>query len=149
MIDLVFTAMIVIVPILWTSVWFAHRKKNYERHKWTQIVLATVLGVTVLAFEIEMRLSGWRHLAEPSPFWKSGVGNDWIDYSLLVHLLFAIPTPFLWIVIIVRALRGFPVPAQPSGHSGTHKFWGQLGVFSMTATAITGWVFYYLAFVAS
>ena len=149
MIDLVFVAMIVIVPILWTSIWLAHTRQNYDGHKRTQIALAAVLGAAVLAFEIEMRLSGWRHLAEPSPFWRNGMGNDWIDYALMIHLLFAIPTPILWIAIIIGALRGFPTPTQPTGHSRSHKFWGKLGALGMTATAVTGWVFYYLAFVAS
>lgn len=148
MIDMVFVAMIVIVPAVWMSVWLAHSRNNYQRHKWVQIVLATLLAVTVLAFEIEMRLSGWRHLAEPSPFWKDGMWNDWVDYSLLLHLTFAIPTPILWAWIITRALRRFPCPALPAEHSISHKFWGKLGVYGMTATAVTGWIFYYFAFAA-
>ena len=149
MIDLVFVAMIGIVPVLWASIWLAHKRQAYERHKGIQILLASVLGIAVLAFEIEIRISGWRHLAEPSPFWKDGMLNDWIDYALLIHLVFAIPTPLLWIAIIIRAWRGFPKPAGPSSHSPSHKFWGKLGACGMTATAVTGWVFYYLAFAAS
>lgn len=148
MIDLVFIAMIVIVPILWGSVWLAHKRSNYEQHKKTQLALAAILLVTVVAFEVEVRFSGWRHLAKPSPFWQDGAVNDWIDYSLIIHLLFAIPTPILWGFIIFRASKGFPSPAEPSNHSAAHRFWGKLGAFGMTATAVTGWVFYYLAFVA-
>ena len=149
MIDLVFLAMIAVVPILWGSIWIVRKQKDYQKHKRTQVALASILLLAVVAFEVEVRLSGWRHLAEPSPFWRDGAFNDWIDYSLVIHLLFAVPTPILWGFIIYRALAGFPRPVEPSHHSTSHRFWGKLGALGMTATAITGWVFYYLAFVAS
>jgi hypothetical protein len=52
-------------------------------------------------------------------------------------------------MVIVQALRKFPKPPQPGMHSSSHKFWGWLASIGMFLTAVTGWIFYYLAFVAS
>ena len=41
-------------------------------------------------------------------------GDEWspVWYSLCVHLCFAVPTPLLWIYVIVSALRRFPSPPR-------------------------------------
>ena len=57
-------------------------------------------------------------------------------------------TPLLWIVVIVRAVRNFPHPPQPGAHSSSHIFWAWLATVEMAMTALTGWIFYWLAFVA-
>jgi cytochrome b subunit of formate dehydrogenase len=67
---------------------------------------------------------------------------------LWVHLFFAIPTAVLWIFVIVQALRKFDDPPLPNAYSAQHKFWGWIAAIEMTLTAVTGWAFYYLAFVA-
>ena len=86
--------------------------------------------------------------AKPSAFWKDGAFNDWIDASLMIHLACAIPTAVLWIVVIVRALRQFPKPPLPGEHSRSHIFWARLAAIELILTAITGCVFYLLAFAA-
>jgi hypothetical protein len=55
----------------------------------------------------------------------------------------------LWVVVIVRAIRRFPVPPVPCEHSRAHIFWARAAAIDMTLTAATGWTFYWLAFVAS
>ncbi len=65
-----------------------------------------------------------------------------------MHLSFAVPTLLLWIVVVVAAWRRFPNPPQPGSHSRWHARMGWLAVIGMTLTAVTGWVFYGLAFVA-
>jgi uncharacterized membrane protein YozB (DUF420 family) len=148
MLDLVFVAMLAVVPMLFISRFVVRSKKAYATHKWIQLALAAVLLLAVLAFEVEMRLHGWRHLAAQSRFWVDGAWNDWIDYSLIIHLLFAIPTPFLWGWLIYRAWQKFPSPPSPSEHSRFHRTWGRIAMASMIMTAVTGWCFYWLAFVA-
>lgn len=146
--DLVFAAMFLVVPVMWISIWLAHTGRQFRLHKAIQMTLAIALAIAVIAFELEIRLRGWRHLAAESPFWRDGSWNDWIDYSLVVHLLFAIPTPLIWAVVIVRAWRGFPRPPRPSHHSPAHRLWGQIAAAAMTLTAVTGWIFYWVAFAA-
>lgn len=147
MLDIVFLAMFLVVPLLWWSVSLARRRK-YGFHKKVQLTLALVLLAAVTAFELEMRLVGWAERAAPSPYWSGSNWDDWVHYSLAIHLFFAIPTALLWIVVVVRALRQFPKPPEPNHHSPAHQFWARLATFEMVMTAVTGWVFYWLAFVA-
>ena len=51
--------------------------------------------------------------------------------------------------MIIQALRKFPSPPKPGPHSAAHKRWAWLATIAMVGTAVTGWAFYYLAFVAA
>lgn len=151
MLDFVFTAMFAIIPVMGFSIyWVKYRKPNEtykcEWHKRLQLTLAAVLLVAVAAFEIDLQLvtKDWRPLAEASPFYASKI----VDYSLWIHLCFAVPTPLLWIFVIVQALRRFPKPAAPCQYSARHVIWGRLAAAAMLMTAVTGWCFYWLAFVS-
>ncbi len=143
MLDVVFLAMFVVIPVLGWSVWLVKYRRNYSLHKRVQLTLGAVLLVTVVLFEIDVRLYGWAQRAQVSPHYPRMVFA-----SLYVHLFFAVTTTGLWIVVIARAMRRFPVPPIPGSHSTSHRLWGWLATIDMTCTAITGWVFYYLAFVA-
>jgi hypothetical protein len=146
MLDLVFLAMFAVVPALGFSIYLVKQGK-YQLHKRLQLLLGSVLFIAVVAFEVDMRINGWQHLAVPSPHWtEKGINSIWI--ALFIHLSFAIPTFVLWIVVIFLALRKFPSPPVPNAHSPLHKKLGWLAAGGMTMTAVTGWVFYYLAFVA-
>lgn len=148
MLDLVFLAMFAVVPALGVSIWIVKQRK-YQLHKWLQIVLGTVLLIAVVAFEVDMQLyTNWRELAKDSPYWATN-GSNPVMIALAIHLCFAIPTPFLWIVTIILALLKFPSPPMPGPHSPLHKKLGWLSVGGMTMTAVTGWIFYYLAFIAT
>lgn len=144
MLDVVFLAMFAVMPVLIASVWLVRYRRNFIWHKRLQLALAAVLGVAVTAFEIDIRLHGWRDRAEASPFYGDGV----LFPVLYIHLFFAVSTTVLWVVVIVRALRRFPAPPLPSEHSASHIFWGRLAAIDMGMTTVTGWTFYYLAFVA-
>ena len=145
MLDFVFLAMFVIVVVMFLGVWLVRSRHKYQWHKRIQIVTGLVLLVTIVAFEIDMRfMTDWRQLAIPSAFYESGV----VDWTLAIHLMFAIPTPAVWIITIFQALRKFPSPPTPCEYSQRHRFWGWLSVFMMSMTAGTGWVFYVVAFIA-
>jgi uncharacterized membrane protein YozB (DUF420 family) len=145
MLDFVFIAMFAVIPILVGSIRLV-KKRHYSWHKRIQITLAIVLLVAVTAFEIDLNFvtKNWRPLAEPSPYYAAG----WVDVSLWIHLVYAVPTPFLWGIVIVQALRKFPQPVGPGEHSRQHARWGWLAAGAMALTAVTGWCFYFLAFVA-
>ena len=150
MLDVVFLAMFVIVPIMLYSVYLVRYHGAYRLHKKFQLGLGIVLLVAVGAFETEQMLIPWEARAEPSPYFE--VGRKWaspVGISLFVHLLFAVPTLFLWIYVIVQALRKFPRDPVPNEYSAVHRRWARLAAFEMVMTALTGWVFYYLAFVAT
>jgi len=149
MLDVVFLAMFVVVPVLLTSIFLVRSKRNYSLHKKLQLIMASVLLVAVLLFELDIRLNGWEQRAGPSPFFDAA--NKWTcpaGISLAIHLAFAVPTLLLWIVVVVRALRNFSHPPQPGRHSRWHARWGWIAAAGMVLTAVTGWIFYGLAFVA-
>ena len=146
MLDVVFLAMFAVLPVLFYSVYLVKYKRNFALHKRIQIVLGGVLLVTVTLFEVDMRVNGWRPLAEPSPYYGDGWTAVWI--CLYVHLVFAITTAVLWVWVIVAAIRRFPKPPAPGEHSRQHILLARLATFDMVATAVTGWIFYWLAFAA-
>ena len=146
MLDVVFVVMFVVVPVMAWSIWQVRRHRRYVLHKRVQLALASVLLVAVLAFEIDMRMNGWQDRALPSPFYLSPV--NWVKVALGVHLFFAIPTALLWVYVVWHALRYIPNPPRPSVHSARHIRWAWFAAWEMLGTAVTGWIFYYLAFVA-
>ena len=149
MLDVVFIAMFAVVPLLGYSVYLVKYQRKYALHKQIQLVLGAVLLVTVVLFEVDMRVNGWRERAQPSPYYGSETAHGWVWYALSIHLLFAVSTAALWIAVIVQALRRFPNPPLPGAHSAWHLRWGKLAAIDMGLTALTGWIFYWLAFVAT
>jgi putative membrane protein len=151
MLDVVFLAMFLVVPVLLFSVYQVKYLRRYQLHKQLQIVLGSVLLIAVTAFEVDMRFfTDWKALATPSPYFD--IAKPWtcpVGFSLIVHLSFAIPTLLLWIVVIVQALRHFPSPPMPGAHSAWHRRWGMVSTVGMVLTAVTGWIFYWMAFVAA
>jgi uncharacterized membrane protein YozB (DUF420 family) len=147
MLDVVFVAMFLVVPLMAIGIALAKRGQ-YVLHKRLQLATAAVLLLAVLAFEIDMRFfTDWRLLAAPSPYFSANGWNP-VTISLTIHLFFAVPTLLLWIVVVARALKYFPCPPRPGAHSEAHKLMGWLATVGMVMTAVTGWGFYWLAFVA-
>jgi putative membrane protein len=148
MLDVVVLAMVVVLPVLAWSIYLVKYRKNYALHKRLQLVLGSVLLVAVVLFEADMRVNGWRDRAEASPYIGGPGSIDWVTIVLGIHLCFAVSAAVLWVVVISQALRGFPQPPAPSAHSAWHRRFGKLAAYDMLCTAITGWIFYWLAFVA-
>jgi len=144
MLDLVAIAMVAILPVLGFAINLAKNRKNYSYHKKIMLTLSGVLLIAVVLFELEMRLEGWTHLAEPSPYYRTVVPT-----ALAIHLAFSISTVFLLGTTIYLALKRFKNPPRPSEHSSLHKKLGKLTSAGLALTSITGWCFYYLAFIAS
>ena len=144
MLDVVFLAMFFVLPMLGVGIGMARFRRQYAWHKRIQLTVAAILLLAVGAFEIDMQfVSGWRERAQPSAYWPTGVKT-----SLYIHLVFSISTFFLWLYVVVGALRNFPKPPQPAPYSRRHMFWARAAAIDLVLTAITGWTFYWLAFVA-
>jgi putative membrane protein len=150
MLDVVFVAMFVVVPLLGVSIYLVKYRRRYAWHKKLQLAMATVLLIAVLLFELDIRVNGWELRAEKSPYFDSA--HKWTSpagLALIIHLSFAVPTLVLWTIVVIQALRNFSRPPQPGVHSRWHVRWATLGAVGMVLTALTGWVFYWLAFVAA
>ena len=142
-IDLVVVSMVGVVILLGLSIALVRYRKRYVLHKRIQIALAAALVLLVGLFEAEMRLVGWRWRAEGSPFY-----DTWVMPVLAIHIAFAASTLVLWTKVILSALLRFERVPHPGPHSAGHRFWGRLAAIDMLCTAISGWIFYWLAFVA-
>ena len=141
-------ALFAVLPLLALSIAIV-RRRGYLAHKRLQLVLGSVLLLAVLAFEIEMRVFGWQERAFASPYFSATA--KWscpVGLSLIVHLFFAIPTTVLWVYVVAMALRRFDTIPRPNAYSSRHRFWAWLATVEMILTAVTGWLFYYLAFTA-
>jgi uncharacterized membrane protein YozB (DUF420 family) len=145
MLDVVFLALFALVPLMCLGIYLVKFRKQYLLHKRIQLSLAAVLAVTVLLFELDVRFHPWRLRAEASPYFENGL----VNLLLWIHLPFAISTAVLWAYVVVQALRKIPHPPGPCSYSPQHIFWARLAAVDMLATAVTGWAFYYLAFIAS
>ena len=149
MLDVVFLAMLLVVPVLFWSIWQVRGRQRYSLHRQLQLLLAMVLMGTVLAFEIDMRFfTDWEIEAADSPYYSAESWNG-VWTALTAHLCFAVPTLVIWVMVVVRALRGFENPPSPGKHSASHKRWGRIAVLGMSGTAVSGWIFYWMAFVAT
>lgn len=149
MLDFVVTALVLIVPALLASLYLVKVKRNYVAHRNFQLVLAAVLLVAVIAFEIDIRVhGGWEAIVSRRSPALSVEHLATVKQTLYVHLVFAISTPLLWGVTIAMAMKRMPNPPAPCEHSRLHKTLGWLSVLDLVLTAATGLQFYYRAFIA-
>ena len=144
MLDLVAVAMFAILPALAFGMHLVKDKRNYAAHKKMMLAISVTLAITVILFELEMRLIGWRDLAAPSPYF-----NTLMPVALGIHLVCSVSTTVALIATVWFAIRGFPSPPVPGDHSTSHKKLGKFSAIGLFLTSVTGWIFYYLAFMAS
>jgi putative membrane protein len=144
MLDALCISMLIVVAVLAWSVYQVKFKRRYVLHKWTQVTLGAVLLVVVILFEIDIRLHGWEPRAAGE---AGGRASQIVWYALYLHLVFAVSSIVLWPVTIFLALRNFPNPPKPGPHSRVHIPLARTAAADMVMTAVTGWIFYWLAFV--
>jgi uncharacterized membrane protein YozB (DUF420 family) len=142
--DLLFLVMFVVVIVLAWSVYQVKYHRRFQLHKGVQIVLGAVLLIAVVIFELDIRAHGWQERAAGE---IGGEASSVVKSALIIHLTFAVTTVILWPIVIVRALRNFPKPPGPSLHSRWHISWARMAAIDMVLTSVTGWIFYWLAFV--
>lgn len=152
MLDFVVCALVLIVPLLVTSLCLVKFGNRYAEHRILQTGLCIVLLVAVGAFEVDLQIvhGGWENVV------AKGYSDDGLLAArisraqpwLWLHLIFAVSTPVVWIVTLAMAWRRFPTPPAPSEHSRMHRRLGWLSAIDVTLTAVTGLLFYFVAFVA-
>jgi putative membrane protein len=140
--DLVIVAFIIILPVLTIS-WSKARQKKYPQHRGIQLWLGSILGVAVILFEVDLKMSGgMAELTKDSPYFDTALLNGWI-YG---HTLVAILTTIIWVVLIIMSLRRFGNPPSPNDFSGKHRFWGRTGMTTMFITGVSAFPLYYYGF---
>jgi hypothetical protein len=147
MLDVVVCALVLVVPALIYSIYLAKFKRAYLQHRNLQTMLGAILFITVLLFELDMRMhGGWVQIVNRSQR-LTPEQLPMIRQILYVHLVFAISTVALWILTLFWAWRRFPNPPTPGPHSRLHKTLGWISAIDITLTSITGLIWYYVAFV--
>jgi hypothetical protein len=136
--------MLAVVVVLSWSVYQVKFRRRYQLHKTAQLILGALVLVVVILFEIDIRLHGWETRASGM---EGGEAPPAVWYALYIHLLFAVSSIILWPVTIFLALRNFPNPPHPARHSRIHIPLARAAALDMVLTTVTGWVFYWLAFV--
>lgn len=140
--DFIVIAMALLLPFLFFSIYQIRVNKNKRLHRHLQTVLGIILFLSVVVFEIDVRLSGWREAAEPSQYYDS-----WVFPLLWLHLLGAIPTFFLWVGALYQGLSSMTADVASDLKIKRHKRLGSLASYGLVYTAMTGWIFYIFAFV--
>lgn len=150
MLDFVVCALALVVPLLLWSLWLVKFRRQYALHKRLQIGLGIILLLAVTAFEVDVQKvhGGWEKIVAKQQLnpealtQKINAVRPW----LMIHLVFAVSTPLLWITTTVLALRRFDNPPSPGRHSRLHKTLGWASAVDITLTSVTGLLFYYVAF---
>jgi len=141
--DVVLVGLVALLPVLAWSI-AAVRRRRYLLHKRLQLFIVAALATAIVLFEIDIRLvSDWKARARPSQFWPGGV-----LWALGIHLVFAVSTFVLWAWVVWEALARFPEPPEPASHGPRHRVMARVAAVDLLLTAVTGGVFYWLAFVA-
>ena len=137
--DLIVVLLAILLPILALSILTA-RSGRKLLHRNLQIASTLALGVTVLFFEFEIRRGGgWKTMLASQNLTPGELQN--VGRMLLVHLIFATTTPALWTAAIVTSSE-----AWTGERPARHRIIGRLAAADLTLTALTGWTWYYLAF---
>lgn len=143
--DVVLVGLLAVLPLLAYSIHLVRNRRDFAAHKRLQLVIAAALLACIVVFEVDIRLvSDWKARARPSPYWPGGVLT-----ALGVHLVFAVSTLVLWVWTLWEALARFPQPPAPGTHGPRHRRMARLAAIDLVLTAVTGCLFYWLAFVAS
>lgn len=139
--DVVSLGMLPILLLLAYSVYSVKYEKNYKKHGKWQVFLSTLLAVILVAFELAIRLFGWREQARASAYF------DTLVFPVLyVHICIAASCFGFWLTTLIYALKHFANPPKPNKHSNTHKKLGMTTAALLLLTSLSGWLFYILAF---
>lgn len=106
-----------------------------------------ILLAAVVIFEIDIRLAGWTHRAEASPYYETLVMP-----FLYVHLCFSIPLFFSWSATSFYAWKIVKMETIEVGQGQLalrHRRLGRVSFALLTLTALSGAVFYWVSFIAS
>jgi len=149
MLDVVVCALVLVVPVLAWSIYLVKIRRDFVMHRRLQLLLAGVLLVTVVAFEIDVQIihGGWQNVVMHARPDISAEELALAHALLRIHLIFATSTPVLWSVTIRQALSRFGNPPEPSAHSSRHFWLGWTSATDLVLTSLTGLLFYYFAFV--
>ncbi len=134
-----------LVTVLTWSLYVVRYKRGYSLHKTLQLYLTGALIVALFWHGINPWVdSSWLDRVLQSPYHQRGL----LTPALVIHRVISYACCVLWLWTIVYALNGFESPPTPSKFSRDHIRLARLATGSVYGTALTGWIYYWMAFVA-
>jgi len=115
-------------------IYFAKIKK-YKVHQILQYVLFIVSVIVVAYFEVGVRIGG----GFDSFIEQSSVAHNYALIVLIIHILIAVVTLFMWILALGRAKKYL--------REGKHKEMGKMTFSGIVLTSLSGIWVYMLLFV--
>lgn len=142
LIDIGILSIVAVVPILLWS-WSLARSKQWTLHKRVQLATASLLGIVVLLFEIDLnQLGGIFKVTADSAYAGTATLNFWI----WIHTAFAISSTFVWLFLVLASLIKFPSPPEPRAFP-SHRYFGRLAMVLMLGSGATAIPMYIYGFV--
>lgn len=129
------TLIVALLPFLMMGVIYFAKIKKYKLHQIAQYVLFVVSVIVVAYFEIGVRIGG----GFDSFIKDSGVAHNYALIVLVIHILIAVATLFIWILALGRAKKYL--------REGKHKDMGKMTFSGIILTSLSGIWVYMLLFV--
>ena len=133
-----------LLPFLVTfSIWLAINKM-YKLHHFSQIILLSVTGITLVYFKYGMNVAGGFDFYMK----ESSLDLTMAFYFLVFHIIIASITLIMWFATIKFASADRKRKALPGLYSDNHKKSGRRLAFAISLTSITGVAVYWMLFIS-
>jgi len=129
------TLIVALLPFLMLGVIYFAKIKKYKVHQILQYVLFIVSVIVVAYFEVGVRIGG----GFDSFIEQSSVAHNYALIVLIIHILIAVVTLFMWILALGRAKKYL--------REGKHKEMGKMTFSGIVLTSLSGIWVYMLLFV--
>jgi len=135
------TVIVALLPFLIAGSIYLARKKSFDFHHISQIVILIVSVIVVGYFEYGVRLGGG---------FSEYVKETAVSYNvaltiLIVHIIIATITLYLWVETIIKAKKAKIVHLQQTTYN--HKKAGLRTALWIVATSVSGLIVYAILFV--
>ncbi len=108
-------------------------------HKYLQIILFSTVLILVVALETSLQFGGLSNISKQSPY----SGTIELTILFIVHLIFATSSFLGWLWLIIKSAKRYP-----DAFDFDHKKWGKILFWDIVLMVITGWILYWMTFVA-
>jgi putative membrane protein len=129
------TLIVAILPFLMVGVIYFAKIKKYKVHQIANVVLFIVSVIVVTYFEAGVRFGGGFN----SFIKDSGVSHNYALIVLVLHIIIAVATLFVWVLALTRAKKYL--------REKKHKQIGKITFIGVVLTSLSGIWVYMLLFV--
>lgn len=140
-IDIVAIVFFMLPLMLFISIRFAI-KKDIKKHLISQVVIFTLMLISVIVFEVGMRMAG----GFTGYLEASSVNHTFFTIVLIVHILTAIVVINAWSYQLITAIKGYRKGTLVGESAASHRRIGKIVSAGILITLIEAAIVYYLLF---